>query len=184
MAVPADAERFRALYRRHHPELIAYFARRIGTQDAPDAADEVFTVAWRRVAHVPEDDEALLWLYGVARNVLANRRRGARRHDRLLARIWSVREPDLLGPEPQVLRHLEGQHVIEALGSLRPADQELLLLSYWEGLTHSQIGELLGCSKSAVDARVHRVLRRMRQAMRRTGHIPRNQAGEAIKEQA
>lgn len=178
MATPADAKRFRTLYVRHHPAIIAYFTRRIGSQDAADAADDVFTVAWRRMSSVPDGDDALLWLYGVSRNVLSHRRRGTRRYNRLLARVWSVGEPDLLGPEPEVLRNLEGQQVVEALSSLRPDDQELLLLSYWEGLTHNQIGELLDCSKSAVDARVHRALERMRQAMRRTGHKRSRQVGE------
>jgi RNA polymerase sigma factor (sigma-70 family) len=172
-------QRFRVLYGRHHPAIIAYFARRIGSQDAADAADEVFAVAWRRLGKVPVGDDALLWLYGVARNVLANRRRGQRRSNRLLARIGGQRQPDLLGPEPQVLRNLEGQQVVQALATLRPADQELLLLCYWEGMTHTQVGELLGCSKSAVDARVHRALERMRQAMRWTGHRPGSQASEA-----
>jgi RNA polymerase sigma factor (sigma-70 family) len=168
----SDEERFRALYSRYHPAIIAYFARRIGTQDAADASDDVFAVAWRRFATVPEGDETLPWLYGVARNVLANRRRGRRRGNRLLARLGTLGEPDLLGPEPQVLRNLESQHVIEVLASMRPDDQELVLLSYWEGLTHAEIGLLLGCSKSAVDARMHRVLQRMRKAMARTGHTP------------
>lgn len=32
-------------------------------------------VAWRRLAEVPDGDESLLWLYGVARNVVRNHRR-------------------------------------------------------------------------------------------------------------
>lgn len=172
----SDEERFRALYRRHHPAIIAYFARRIGSQDAADASDDVFAVAWRRFATVPEGDEALRWLYGAARNVLANRRRGQRRGNRLLARIGALRQLDLLGPEPQVLRNLESQHVVEVLASMRPDDQELVLLSYWEGLTHAEIGQVLGCSKSAVDARMHRVLQRMRKAISRTGHTTRGEA--------
>ncbi|MDH3539481.1 MAG: hypothetical protein OEP52_05770 [Acidimicrobiia bacterium] len=128
MASPSDEERFRALYERHHPAIIAYLVRRIGrSQDAADAADDVFAVAWRRFSKVPEEDETLRWPSGVAHNVLANRRRGERRGNRLLARLGSQRQPDLLGPEPQVLRNLEGQHVMEVLGSMRPDDQELVL---------------------------------------------------------
>jgi len=153
--------------------------RRIGSQDAADAADDVFAVAWRRFNKLPGEDETLRWLYGVAHNVLANRRRGERRANRLLARLGSQRQPDLLGPEPQVLRNLESQQVVEVLGAMRPDDQELVLLAYWEGLTHSQIGELLGCSKGAVDARMHRALERMRKAMRRTGHTSGREAGRA-----
>ena len=179
MATPTDAERFRELYHRHHPAIAAYFARRIGSQDAFDAADEVFAVAWRRFSKVPEGGDAVRWLYGVAHNVLANRRRGERRGNRLLARLGAQRQPDLLGPEPQVLRNLEGQQVVDLLGSMRPDDQELVLLSYWEGLSHSEIGELLGCSKGAVDARMHRILERMRKALGRTGHTSSREAGRA-----
>jgi RNA polymerase sigma-70 factor (ECF subfamily) len=68
---------------------------------------------------------------------------------------------------------------MEVLASMRPDDQELVLLSYWEGLTHAQIGELLGCSKAAVDARMHRALERMRKAIRRTGHTSSREAGRA-----
>jgi RNA polymerase sigma-70 factor (ECF subfamily) len=179
MVTASDEERFRALYGRYHPAIIAYFVRRIGSQDAADASDEVFAVAWRRFAKVPDGDEALRWLYGVARNVLANRQRGKRRSNRLLARLGALRQPDLLGPEPQVLRNLESQQVIEVLASMRPNDQELVLLSYWEGLTHAEIGQMLGYSKSAVDARMHRVLQQMRKAMSRTGHTSSAETGRA-----
>lgn len=179
MATPSDEERFRALYDRHHPAIIAYFVRRIGSQDAADAADDVFAVAWRRLAQVPEEDAALRWLYGVAHNVLANRRRGERRGNRLLARLANERQPDLLGPEPQVLRNLESQHVVDVLAAMRPDDQELVLLAYWEGLSHTEIGELLGCSKGTVDGRMHRALERMRKAMRRTGHTSSREATRA-----
>ena len=172
MAAREDQERFRGLYLRHHPSLIAFFTRRIGSQEAMDCTDEVFSVAWRRFDQVPSDGSALPWLYGVARNVLANRRRSGRRHNRLLARLWGTRQTHVLGPEPEVLRSLEGRRVVEALALLRADDRDLLLLSYWEGLTHRQIGELLGCSTSAVDARAHRALGRMRRAMDRSGGRP------------
>jgi DNA-directed RNA polymerase specialized sigma24 family protein len=38
---------------------------------------ETFAIAWRRVDAIPAGDQARLWLYGVARNVLAEHRRGA-----------------------------------------------------------------------------------------------------------
>ena len=39
----SNAERFRALYERHHPTIIAYFVRRIGSQDTLDALLESIT---------------------------------------------------------------------------------------------------------------------------------------------
>lgn len=168
----SNRARSRVLYQRYHPALIAYFTRRIGSQDALGAADDVFVVAWRRLGEVPDDDEALLWLYGVARNVLSNRQRSARRYSRLLAHVQGTQPSSIEEPESEVLRHLDSQHVVEALSTLRAADQEVLLLSYWEGLTHVEIGTVLGCSKPAIDSRTHRALGRLRKALRQAGHEP------------
>src|SRR2546426_1943597 len=40
-------------------------------------------VAWRRIGDVPTDGTARLWLYGVARRVLANHHRSSGRRERL-----------------------------------------------------------------------------------------------------
>jgi len=168
----SNQERFRVLYLRYHPALIAYFTRRIGSQDAADATDDVFAVAWRRFGEVPDGDAALLWLYGVARNILWNHQRSARRYVRLVARVGGTRSTAIEEPEPEVLRKFDCQHVIKALSTLRAADQEVLLLSYWEGLTHAEIGTVLGCSKPAIDSRAHRALERLRKALRLAGHEP------------
>lgn len=72
-------QRFETLYRSHYLNILAYCVRRLPRADAEDAAAEVFEVAWRRSAQVPDDDDALPWLYGVTRKVLSNqlRRRNA-----------------------------------------------------------------------------------------------------------
>lgn len=65
--------KFEAAYNRAYGQITAYVARRCDSpQDAADVVAETFTVAWRRVDELPDDTEATLWLYGVARKVLAN----------------------------------------------------------------------------------------------------------------
>ena len=86
MATDND-ERFETLYRAHAQDVHAYCLRRTSTQEAFDAASEVFGVAWRRFEEAPQGDETLPWLYGVARNVLANRARAHRRRHRLWAKM-------------------------------------------------------------------------------------------------
>jgi RNA polymerase sigma-70 factor (ECF subfamily) len=177
VSAPARELRFRRLYDRYHPDVLAYFARRIGRDGAQDATEEVFAIAWRRIDIAPLDDEAILWLYGVAHGVLRNRNRSARRFDRLVARLGRLPQPHPDQPETIVLRNLADQAALDALAGLRAEDQELLRLAFWEELTHSEIGEILGCSKSAIDARVHRAIQRMRQALRSAGHMPDRESG-------
>jgi DNA-directed RNA polymerase specialized sigma24 family protein len=78
--------RFRTLYQEHYGPIQAYAVRRSAApQDAADVVAETFTIAWRRLDDVPEPPEDRLWLYGVARRVMAGRHRSARRSSRLLA---------------------------------------------------------------------------------------------------
>ena len=76
-AVPDEELRFRELFDSHFRELLGYALRRVGSpEDAADVVAETMLVAWRRIDEVPADGTARLWLYGVARRVLANHRRG------------------------------------------------------------------------------------------------------------
>ncbi|MEV4259420.1 RNA polymerase sigma factor, partial [Spirillospora sp. NPDC049652] len=84
------SNRFEDLYAENRAKVLGYALRRTGDpQDAADVVAETFLVAWRRLDDVPPGDEARLWLYGVARRVLAGQRRGERRRSALGARLRS-----------------------------------------------------------------------------------------------
>ncbi len=163
-----DEERFRVLYSGLYAEILGYLARRLGGDEAVDAAADVFLTVWRRIEDVPDGADARLWLFGVARNVVRNRRRTRGRFWRFERRlsVQPVDPPE--SPEVVVVRNSEGDSVLEALGRLRGTDQELLRLVAWEELSHGEIGEILDCSTHAVDQRIHRALRRLSAAMRAT----------------
>ena len=50
--------RFDALFAAYGPDIVAYCGWRAGSEDAQDAAAEVFLTAWRRLDSVPEGDAA------------------------------------------------------------------------------------------------------------------------------
>jgi RNA polymerase sigma-70 factor (ECF subfamily) len=80
--------RFRALYQEHYASIRAYAVRRLASaEDVADVVAETFTAAWRRLGEVPSPPADRLWLYGVARRVVAGRRRSLRRSRNLLARL-------------------------------------------------------------------------------------------------
>lgn len=166
---PDHDDRFRLLYLTHGDDLRAYCGRRLGREDAEDALAEVFAVAWRRFEKVPEGQEARLWLYGVARNVVRNAMRTTRRRERLSSRLTAGREPPPSGPDESVVIKSEHQDVHAALTALRPGDQELLRLHAWEGLSRVEIASVLGISVAAVDMRLHRAIARMSGALRARG---------------
>src|SRR4051794_32625406 len=80
-------ERFERIYTANLPLIIGYAARRCAEHsDAADVAAEVFVVAWRRLDEIAEGEERL-WLFGVARRVVANHLRGRVRRNRLADRL-------------------------------------------------------------------------------------------------
>lgn len=162
-SVPLRDERFKDLFEACHRPLLAYAARRCPTlADAEDVVAEIFVVAWRRLDQVPAGDEALLWLYGVARRTIANQRRGRARRGRLRARLETTFDPT--AATPAASNPSGDDAALEALARLSASDQELLRLLAWEELTHAQIAEVLGISVNAVAIRLHRVRARFASA--------------------
>jgi RNA polymerase sigma-70 factor (ECF subfamily) len=161
--------RFEAVYLAHHGPILGYVLRRTGNpDDAADVIGEVFLTAWRRLEDMPGDEEVRLWLYGVARRVLANHHRGARRRSALTERLRadiaaSYRAPEFTGELAQIAA---------ALRRLPQAEQELLSLSAWEGLDNGQIAVVLGCSRNAVRIRLFRARKRFASELARSRTLP------------
>jgi len=164
---PGAAEaRFAALYTDHARDVLAYAVRRtVSAEDAADVVAETFLVAWRRGSDVPDGDGARLWLYGVARRTLANQRRGERRRTRLAARMRAELPAVLAAALPTPTPADDA--VLEAIAALRESDREVVLLSAWEGLSPTQIAEVLAISPLAVRSRLHRARARVQEQLRR-----------------
>ncbi len=161
--------RFEELYSQYFREVLAYCMRRGSADDAYDAANEVFTIAWRRLVDVPTGEAARPWLFVVAKRVLYRRRRGALRFRRLVDRAQGLRHHRGPGPETVVVQRAEYAAVLDAASKLSVRDREVLNLAAWEGLPHSEIAEILGCSIAAVDQRLHRAKQRLAKQYHATG---------------
>lgn len=153
--------RFEAIYQAHYGAVAAYARRRAADPvDAQDAVAETFTIAWRRLPELPEGDGALPWLYGVARRVLANQRRGNRRRTDLSVRLGGP-QPEPAGLDSELIASEERRTVLAALARLRESDQEILRLAVWDELPHRDIAGLVGCSEASVAVRLHRARTRL-----------------------
>lgn len=176
---------FERLYREHAQAIHAYCARRTGPEEAKDATADVFAVMWRRFAEVPQADETLPWLYGVARNVLRDRARSIRRRDRLIVKIGSQPTELAEDPEIQVVRSSEHERILAAMEKLPELDREVLRLVEWEGLSRSQVAAALFVSRAAIDKRITRAHKKLARhlgvtpAVGRTTPVPLEEGGEA-----
>lgn len=144
----SDFERF---YEEHRDAVRAYCLRRADASVADDVVSQTFEIAWRRRTEVRSATRG--WLLGIARKLLANRRRSDRRQDDLVER--------LKGSTPLGSADESPRPILEALSRLSAADQETLMLAAWDGLASSEASRVLGCTPVAFRLRLFRARRRL-----------------------
>jgi RNA polymerase sigma-70 factor (ECF subfamily) len=152
--------RFSRLYREQCRSILAYALRRVeDREDAADVVAETFLIAWRRLDEVPIDAGARLWLFAVARRVIANLHRTERRRGRLGRRLAESLRTELATHPAPCGRAAE---VLQAMTGLSDEDRELLLLVSWEGLSPGKAAKVLGISSLAARSRLHRARHQLR----------------------
>ncbi|MEU8382040.1 sigma-70 family RNA polymerase sigma factor [Streptosporangium sp. NPDC048865] len=161
--------RFEKVYRDTYEQILGYAMRRCDSpEDAADVVAETFEIAWRRVEDLPPGEQARLWLYGVARNVLANHRRGLmRRHTHQTALRENL--ADLYARTSPPGEELELRAIGRIFRELSDEDRELLSLVAWEGLDAGEIALVLGRSRNAVRIRLHRARKRFSYGLAEAG---------------
>ena len=147
-----------------HFDFVWRLLRRFGlpAADADDAAQEVFMIAARRLSSI-EPDRERAFLYGTARRVLANTRRGVRRRRETgEGEIADESEASSALPDELVAlvraRSLLDDLLLELPGELRSA----LVLAELEGATVPEIAAFEGIPVGTAASR----LRRAREAFR------------------
>lgn len=150
-------ERFEAIAEEVFQPLQRYLRRRTDRDAAEDALADVMLTVWRRLDDAPSE-RVLPWCYGIARNTLANQRRGRRRHLRLIERLEAepgqntAPDPADTGTDPELAA---------ALQALSPDDREVLRLWAWEQLEPREIAPVLGISVNAATLRLSRARSRL-----------------------
>lgn len=165
-----DAEaQFRRLYAETGPEVLRFVRRRCSPDRADDVVAEVFLVVWRRWPELPaRRADRRAWIFGVARNCLANDRRGARRQEGLAVRIATAR-PDGPPGHDLALR----VDLTRAWEQLRPDQQEVIALAVWDGLSSTEAARVLGIRPTAYRARLLRSRRALRDLLTPPAAAPR-----------
>jgi RNA polymerase sigma-70 factor, ECF subfamily len=175
-AARADPARFDALYRKYLAPVYNYAVYELRDHhDAEDATERTFLAAlaglpgFQERADPSEGDEAStfkIWLFRIARNVVAERRRGQRR------RPQSPLDLALVVPAPF---DLEGEAITrdEAAAAWRAIDRldddrrRVVVLRFVHELSTAEIAAVLDRSEGAVRVLLHRALRSVAADLRR-----------------
>ena len=152
---------FKSLYEEVYRDLVKFVQRRTDQDRAEDVVADVFLVVWRRFQDAPRGlDDARAWVFGIARNILLNERRGELRRSALGVRLADT------GSLPHAIAELEAVvnriDLSTAWRLLSEVHQEALGLTAFEGLQAPEAAAVIGISPVAFRLRLSRARRALR----------------------
>ncbi|MHC4403454.1 MAG: RNA polymerase sigma factor [Planctomycetota bacterium] len=164
-----DRQAFGQLYDRYYPTVFRYCLRRLFVRAAAeDVTSEVFL---RVAAHIGRfegttEDDFRRWIYRIATNeVNAHLRRTKRRK-----RLWDAAARAKALPAPvdhsaDGLDALDWPTVYQAILSLKPREQSIIALRFFEGMPYEQIAVVLGQRPGTVRVALSRALEKVRRRL-------------------
>lgn len=158
-----DPEALRMAFDAWGGAIYTYCARRLPTDDAADATQEVFVGAWRaRSQFDPERGALAQWLFGIARNTCVTFHR---RQARVPEPVASLPDPVGVGRDDQLPDRLL---LASALRELPHRQREVLVASFVEGRTNVEVAERLGVPLGTVKSDIRRGLLALRDRLEGT----------------
>ena len=167
-AAQADPARFEALYRKYLAQVYSYaFYELRDHHEAEDATERTFLSALTNIGRFeerarPADGEGAstfrVWLFQIARNTVAERRRRLRRHREapLEAAANAVAPLDI---EAEAALHDAATEAWRAVDRLPGDRRRALILRFVDEMSTAEIAGVLGRSEGAVRVLIHRALR-------------------------
>ena len=157
-----DQQAFEALVLRYQRMIFALTYRMTGSPtEAEDLTQETFIAAFHQLDSFRGDSKFSSWLYRIAMNLCLNwRKSDQRRH--ALHRQWS--EELVLAAEEEST--VPAGEVQRALLKLNPRQRAAIVLTTYDGLTHAEAAEALGCSEATISWRVFAARARLKKALR------------------
>ena len=163
-----EREEWEALVRRYGPVVLDMATRYAdGPDDAEDLAQEAWALAFRKRRSFKGTGSALGWLLALTRNRCLSRLRIRKRRSAVLDLFRREgRDPP---PDPlQTLEEYDGRQLVrEAIAKLPKRQREAAIFRHGEGLSTSEIAQIMGVKEVSVRSLISKGLDRIAQEIRR-----------------
>ncbi|MBM3307947.1 MAG: sigma-70 family RNA polymerase sigma factor [Candidatus Eisenbacteria bacterium] len=167
--------RLKAGDERAFEELVAAYRERVyrvawrvvrDDEIAEDVAQEAFIRVFRHVGRFQERSSLYTWIYRITVNIALNRlRRDRFRHMVPMGELqWEDRRADADPSYAAMSSELAGR-VDSAVRSLPDKQRAVFTLRFFEGLSHKEIAEVVGCSEGTSKANYFHAVRKLRKLL-------------------
>jgi RNA polymerase sigma-70 factor, ECF subfamily len=139
---------------------------------AQDVVQDAFMRLWRHRTAVATGAPLRAWLFTAVRNLCLNQLRDERTRALIqsdVAVATAIAPRALARPDQQVETREVRETLHRAIAELPARQREALLLSRFNGLTHAEVAQAMGCTARTVNNQLVRALDRLRISLGRTG---------------
>lgn len=162
---PGPESTFASLYDAIYADLLRFVQRRVHHTHAEDVVAEAFLVVWRRLDELPHrHEDARAWVFGIARNLLLNARRGDQRRRALDVHLAQIAPTPSISPteDPHVDLVVSRVDLARAWTLLSAVHQEALALTAFDHLSATEAAQVIDISPVAYRLRLSRARRALR----------------------
>jgi RNA polymerase sigma-70 factor (ECF subfamily) len=169
VTVSTDEELLEAVHGTHAAALHRYVRHLTGDEtQTQDVVQETLLRAWRHPDVLERSEDSVrAWLFTVARHLVVDQRRSARRaHERTMEAVPEEPEPD------RTQAVLDAWLVADALAGLTPEHRAVVVGAYYGGRSVSELADELDIPPGTVKSRMHYAMRALRLALQEKGVTP------------
>lgn len=169
-AVSGDTEAFGQLYDIYVDRIYRHiYYRTNNAEDARDLTQEVFMKAWQALPRYRRTKTPFLgWLFTISHNRVIDYYRTKKDHA-YLDDVCIVQDPGA-NPDQLAESRFTQQAVRRAILQLPEVQQQVILMSFIEGLEYSEIAAALGKTEGNIRVIVHRALKKMQEIIGTAGY--------------
>ena len=164
-----DENAFEGLIRKYQKQVHALAFRKVGDfQTAEDITQETFLQVYQKLATLNDPAKFSGWLYAIVNHLCIAWHRKNRLQTESLQEIHiSEIETDAYSQyvaveHAKTTAEAQSDLVSKLLTKLKESDQEVITLHYFEEMTSSEIGDLLGVSENTIKSRLHRARQQLK----------------------
>ena len=161
--VQGDKKASAVLYDRYSKNVYGYFVRMTRDTDVSrDLTQNVFLKVIRYCQSWKEDRVFAHWLFRIARNILVDYYRGARK-------FYDLNDEPELAERDQAdsVRAMEAREsydfLLDAMAKLPPGYRELIELNRFQGFSYREIAETISSNENAVKVKTFRAIQKLKE---------------------
>lgn len=166
-AQQGDKQAFGSLYREYYRKIYRYCKINM-YQDAAaeDVCQETFLRAWKALPKYTMTEEGTFqaFLFRIARNLIIDLSRKKKEYS--LAAYEEVETKEDFAAD--VDKQAEIEQVKTALAKLKEKDRQILLLRYFEEMSHAEVSAIIGIKEGALRVRTIRLLQKLKELLKKS----------------